>query len=288
MEAAKKAALTQPQTTSTSQASAPPKRKLVTQPRTRSKRARGPEASAEVDLTDGDGREAADTNAALTQTLMQQVLAGKQLSATHMQFLMLQQMSSVPALMSSLMERSLERPSSSSSDKTAKQKALEKDMKPVYYDEMVELKDNGVDEVDMELRHKLRTPNANPEKWWSLEGKDIEFFDKSLPVRGTSLHLEPQAGSNRANEDTLIKLHKRSSSINLKMLLTKNQFVTDKNKSLLYDRDSESFTSGYKWQEASTVWEIIDAVHNLVNSIMMIRAYSYEATALSRGLHQVR
>ena len=48
VEAAKKAAQSQPQTTATSQAPAPPKRKLVTQPRIRSKRVRGPEASVEV------------------------------------------------------------------------------------------------------------------------------------------------------------------------------------------------------------------------------------------------
>ena len=62
----------------------------------------------------------------------------------------------------------------------------------------------------------------------------------------------------------------------------------DKNKSLLFDKDSESFSSGYKWQEAGTVWDIVDAVFNLTNSLHMIRPYSYEANALGRGLHQVR
>ena len=64
------------------------------------------------------------------------------------------------------------------------------------------------------------------EKWWNLKGDDIKRFDKSLPIRGASLYLESQSGANRANEETLKKLHLRSSNVNVKGLLTKNQFVT--------------------------------------------------------------
>ena len=72
------------------------------------------------------------------------------------------------------------------------------------------------------------------------------------------------------------------------MALSKNQYVTDKPKSVMFDTHNEQATFGHKWTEASTCWEVMDGVFNILNAVYQIRPYSYEAHAICRGLHQVR
>ena len=139
----------------------PAKRPLVTQPRVASKRTRlagivpDPEV---VDLTGQAGGQDKDPRKSLADDLYKQAASGTELSGAQWNFLMLQQMAAFTSNVStSLLDRA-----SSSSDKSAKTKQLEQDMKQIEYDEEVRIKDNGVDQIDLEWRHRLKIPNSNP------------------------------------------------------------------------------------------------------------------------------
>ena len=142
-------------------------------------------------------------------------------------------------------------PSSSSSEKSEKRKQMEKDSQPIFYDEDTHIKDNGVDVIDLHWRHRLRIPNAKPSSWWTLRGSEIKKFDKSLPVRGSNLYLEHCQGSSRPNDVALRKLHSRSEFMDVKMMLSKNQYITDKQKTVMFDTDREAASFGHKWADAS-------------------------------------
>ena len=83
------------------------------------------------------------------------------------------------------------------------------------------LEDDGMSNVLMEARHKLRGPNADPSLWW----KKPFSSEKSTPVRGAGLYLEAAMGVARVNELTLKRLHFRSNAVTVKMLLTRNADV---------------------------------------------------------------
>ena len=187
--------------------------------------------------------------------------------------------------MSDRMAMSVQSPGSG---KGQKRKQLEQDMMPVMYNENVTIKDNGVDIIDLTWRHRLRVPNANPSSWWKLKGDDIETFNKSLPIRGSTLYLDHVQGSARPNDVSLQKMHNRSEYVDVKMMTSKNQWVTDKPKSMMFDAEKEHASFGHRWAEPQTCFEVMDGVFNIVNSIYAIRPYSYEGHAILRGLHQCR
>ena len=84
------------------------------------------------------------------------------------------------------------------------------------------MEDDGVSNVMMEARHKLRTPNSCPSLWW----KRPFASEKATPVRGAGMYLEAAMGVARVNELTLKRLHFRSNAVTVKMLLTRNADVS--------------------------------------------------------------
>ena len=92
------------------------------------------------------------------------------------------------------------------------------------------LEDDGMSNVLMEARHKLRVPNADPSLWW----KKPFSSEKSTPVRGAGLYLEAAMGVARVNELTLKRLHFRSNAVTVKMLLTRNADVNLKDSKVNY------------------------------------------------------
>ena len=166
----------------------------------------------------------------------------------------------------------------------------EEDEENHVFQQTVNVFDDGVMNLNLELRHALRVPNRDPEGWWAPP-----FSSRvSKPIRGHSLYLESCLGpSNRVNELVLRKLHDRSAPLVVKGLITKNSsFSGPMERTHVIGVSSgdqvSSYSSRQKWKEADSPWEVVDAVINLLASTHMIRSYSHEAIALISVLHQCR
>ena len=78
----------------------------------------------------------------------------------------------------------------------------------------------------------------------------------------------------------------------IKNLLSKNSWVGMVKKKVMkvLEVGEEDFSMGMRtnWEQASTVWEVMDAGFNYMAVEFMIRRYSYSALAMMRCLHDVR
>ena len=153
---------------------------------------------------------------------------------------------------------------------------------PELLEETVELKDDGVSELNMELRHKLRVPNADPAGWW----RPPFASRKITPVRGSSMYLEAHMGASRVNPAALKMMHDRVAGLKIRMLLAKNAEVSIRENKIL-KLDGNSVLMDKKWAGPESVAEIVEALHNFCAAIHMTRAYSYEGLSLMRASHDV-
>ena len=171
-------------------------------------------------------------------------------------------------------KRSRSSSDSSSSDSDSAEESA------VMTDKTWQLKDNGVDTLDMELRHLLRPPTTSPDVWWKAP-----FRSKvSRPVRGASLNMESVIGHARIHDSTIRRCHDRTALITTKMLLARNADISIKDTKLVkIGADKLSFDR--KWAGPEAVSEIAEAVANFSAVIHYVRSYSYEGLAISRALH---
>ena len=146
--------------------------------------------------------------------------------------------------------------------------------------ETVNIRDDGISEVNMDIRAKLRPPTGAPETWWKAPFKS----SVSLPVRGASLNVEPAMGHGRVHDATIKRLHHRTSAISLRMLLTRNADVHIRDTRVMRV-EGDKVSMDRKWAAPEQTWEVAEAISNFVTLIHYIRSYSYEALALHRALH---
>ena len=164
---------------------------------------------------------------------------------------------------------------SSSSDSSASE-----DEEVVLIDKKVHVKDNGVDVVDMDLRHSLRTPTGEPATWWRPPFKSRV----SRPIRGAGLSMEAALGPARVNDATIRRAHDRASCLTTRMLLTRNADVSIKDSKTL-KVEGNTISSDRKWAPPEEVWEVVEALQNYVTLTYYIRNYSFEGLAIQRCLH---
>lgn len=157
----------------------------------------------------------------------------------------------------------------------------------VMIDENYHIKDDGAETLDTMLRQRLRQPNADPVKWW----KRGAFKQVDRPILGGVLYTKHIIGSNPA-ESTICKHYDVASHREIKNYLTRNSGVMteSKKKIKLYNLGSEDVSMGVQtnWENASTVWEVMDAAFNLLAVEHMVRPYSYGAIAMMSCCHECR
>jgi hypothetical protein len=161
---------------------------------------------------------------------------------------------------------------------------------PKLLEKTLELKDDAHTVLQKEYRENWRQINRNPELWWSQEIYPIEVEPN---LRGSVYleHLIPMT----LNEKALSWLHSSSKRIDVKMMAHKNSTTAKKSKKeMLNIQTSESndgtmsVEASIPWEESSDVFEIIEAVMNLVAAEHMIRPWSYQAINIMRSLHEVK
>ena len=134
------------------------------------------------------------------------------------------------------------------------------------------------------------TPNTEPKSYWT-RANGSNHIKKVLPVRGNSLFLDHLMPS-RISSVTLRTLHNTSKRLYSKHFLVRNagNEYDDEKRELRVRSSSKGTVAqvGCKWEEAETLYELVDGVKNYVGAIHMIRGFSYEALALDRALHQIR
>jgi hypothetical protein len=161
---------------------------------------------------------------------------------------------------------------------------------PKLLEKTLELKDDAHTVLQKEYRENWRQINRNPELWWSQEIYPIEVEPN---LRGSVYleHLIPMT----LNEKALSWLHSSSKRIDVKMMAHKNSTTAKKSKKeMLNIQTSESndgtmsVEASIPWEESSDVFEIIEAIMNLVAAEHMIRPWSYQAINIMRSLHEVK
>ena len=154
-------------------------------------------------------------------------------------------------------------------------------------EEAYHLEDDAHSKIDTRLRQRLRPVNADPEEWW-VKGA----FDRcERPILGGSLYLDHIMTSS-INDSTLCKANDRWAYTEIKNWLSRNSAVGRENAKRFKVREvtSDKFSMGIQtqWDNAETVWEVMDAGFNFLGAEWMIRNYSHAGLAMIRVLHDSR
>ena len=149
------------------------------------------------------------------------------------------------------------------------------------------LEDDAHENIDFSLRQKLRPINRDPTEYW----KKGSFERVDRPILGSTLYLDHlMPGS--VNEHTICKNHDRWAIVEIKNFLTKNSGVARERQKHLKVREvaNEELSMGIQtvWEQASSVWEVMDAGFNYVAVEFMTRNYNYTGLAMLRVLHECR
>ena len=176
-------------------------------------------------------------------------------------------------------KKSKKRARSSSSDSSSSDSDLGEET-PVLTDKTWKLRDNGVDVLDMDLRHLLRAPTSSPDDWWKQPFRGRV----SRPIRGAGMNMESCIGHARIHDSTIKRCHDRAALINTKMLLARNADVSIKDVKLV-KIGADKLSYDRKWAQPETASEVAEAVQNYVALIYYIRGYSFEAISISRAFH---
>lgn len=157
----------------------------------------------------------------------------------------------------------------------------------VMIDESYHIKDDGAETLDTLLRQRLRQPNADPSKWWRRGA----FKQVDRPILGGVLYTKHIIACNPA-ESTICKHYDVASHREIKNYLTKNSGVMteSKKKIKLYNIGSEDVSMGVQtnWENASTVWEVMNGAFNLLAVEHMVRPYSYGVISMMSCIHECR
>ena len=149
---------------------------------------------------------------------------------------------------------------------------------PKLLSKTLELKDDAHAILQKEYRSGWRQVNRNPELWWSL---GIYHTEIEPNLRGSVYleHLIPMT----LNEKSLSWLHSASKRIDIKMMSHKNNCTSKKSKQEMLKIQTTESGDGHMSVEASIPWvenrdvfEIIEAVMNLVATEHMMRPWSYQ------------
>ena len=161
---------------------------------------------------------------------------------------------------------------------------------PKLLDKTLELRDDAHSVLQKEYRENWRQINRNPELWWN---QGIYPTEVEPNLRGSVYleHLIPMT----LNEKTLSWLHSSSKRIDVKMMSHKNSTTAKKSKKEMLNIQTMESCDGtmsveasIPWAESSDVFEIVEAVMNLVASEHMIRPWSYQGINIMRSLHEVK
>ena len=163
---------------------------------------------------------------------------------------------------------------------------MDEDNQGKMWDELYQMKDNGTDVIDIELRHRLTNPNSDPMVWWPKSKKEGNIRVTS-PQRGGSMFLSHMMGEKRINSKTIKSFHNRTSTISVKTLLTKNAHISGDDKVGTLKKDNKLKLSK-DWKEASSCHEVMGALLNHVALTHQVRPYSYESLAILQAVHEVR
>ena len=153
----------------------------------------------------------------------------------------------------------------------------------------VDLKDDGVTQINQLLRTKLRGPYGDPQVWFSGEF----LKEKVEPVIGAGTHLRHMMGSDRINQKTLRLAHSRQSILELKHFAVNNSGVTrELDQDFSMSKDSESgeqvLSSRVRWSDVTSMYDCIDAALNQIIAVKTIRPWDYQYLAMFRVLHRAR
>ena len=176
--------------------------------------------------------------------------------------------------------------------KTDEDMSGDEDEEATVLRETVELEDDGVQKVNMRLRHILRTPNSSPSSWWTPANFAPASSRRADPVRGSSLFLESTMGSSRISPLCIRAMHDRCAGMQLKRFSCKNADVSisDRKTMKLQKEDSESSSPAWaverSWEKLETMAEVVEAVLNWASTVYMVRNYSFEAIAVLRVMHE--
>ena len=161
---------------------------------------------------------------------------------------------------------------------------------PKLLDKTLELRDDAHSVLQKEYRENWRQINRNPELWWN---QGIYPTEVEPNLRGSVYleHLIPMT----LNEKTLSWLHSSSKRIDVKMMSHKNSTTSKKSKKEMLNIQTMESCDGtmsveasIPWAESSDVFEIVEAVMNLVASEHMIRPWSYQGINIMGSLHEVK
>jgi hypothetical protein len=96
------------------------------------------------------------------------------------------------------------------------------------------------------------------------------------------------------NEKTLSWLHNSSKRIDVKMMSHKNSTTSKKSKKEMLNMQTMesgdatmSVEASIPWAESADIFEIVEAVMNLVAAENMIRPWSYQGINIMRSLYEV-
>ena len=158
---------------------------------------------------------------------------------------------------------------------------------PVHFDELYKVDDDAHDKVDTKLRQRLRPINADPKYYW----KRGAFDRVDSPILGSTIFLE-HIMPGTVNEATVCKRHDSHAHVEIKNFLSKNSGVGSaaKKQIKVHEVSDELFAMGVQqhWDNASSVFEVVDAGLNYMAVEHMIRPYSYSPIAIFRVLHESR
>ena len=155
-------------------------------------------------------------------------------------------------------------------------------------DEMVHIRDDSNNIIDMGIRQRLRNPNSCPSEWWVSSVME----KRCHPIIGQNMylaHLMP----GRINPLTIRKIHDRSLLVTPKALSSSNSGCTGEKK-MIYklhqstDDDDTMLMGGRSYVDCKTVYEVVESIFNYMAVCHQVRPYSYEMLSLLRGLHHIK
>ena len=183
-------------------------------------------------------------------------------------------------VMTKLVQKAIKKSDSSDSSED------DDDNRAELWSDLYQMNDNGVDIIDIKLRHRLTNPNSDPTVWWPRSKKEGAVKVTS-PQRGGSLYLSHMMGDKRVNAKTIKMFHNRTSTVTVRTLLSKNAHISGEDRVGTLKKDNKLKLSK-DWKEASSCHEVMGSLINHVALTHQIRPYSYEAIAVLQAVHEVR
>lgn len=143
----------------------------------------------------------------------------------------------------------------------------------------------SISPVLLSLFLQLRLPNTPISSWWST----CPAPRVSRPVLSHSLYLEPLVGTRGPAEAMLGRLHDRASFIPVSGLLPVNNgpnlnpgsgkitLTGNLQEGITFDASRES-----RWSAPTSVFDILEAVHNYCAALALVRPWDYSGLNISR------